>query len=82
MSRRMAKTVRIPVAPGILKETKIDYQRRIKILKARYKVPHDLILNFDKTPLPYVCVSNHTLYEKGASSVPLIGKGKKNQSIY
>ena len=79
MSRRMATTARIPVAPGILKETKLDFQRRIKILQERYQVPDDLILNFDQTPLPYVCVSNHTLHEKGASSVPLVGKGKKKQ---
>ena len=79
MSRRMATTARIPVAPGILKETNLDFQRRKKILQERYQVPDDLILNFDQTPLPYVCVSNHTLHEKGASSVPLVGKGKKKQ---
>ena len=72
MSPRMATTARIPVAPGILKETKLDFQRRIKILQERHQVPDDLILNFDQTPLPYVCVSNHTLHEKGASSVPLV----------
>ena len=79
MSCRVATTARIPVAPGILKETKLDFQRRIKLLQVRYQVPDELILNCDQTPLPYICVSNHTLHEKGTSSVPLVGKGKKRQ---
>ena len=42
-------------------------------------MPDELILNFDQKPLPYSCVSNHTLNEKGASSLPLVGKGRKKQ---
>ena len=37
------------------------------------------MLNFDQTALSYVCIANHTLHEKGASSVPLIRKGKQKQ---
>ena len=79
MSCRVVTSARIPVAPGILKETKLDFQRRIQLLQARYQVLDELILNFDQTPLPYICASNHTLHEKGASSVPLVGKGKTKQ---
>lgn len=44
-----------------------------------HDIPEDLILNFDQTPLSYVSAPNHTLHVKGASSVPLVGKGKKKQ---
>ena len=79
MTRRMATTSKAPIAPGVLKEIKPDFQRKIKQLQSLYEIPYDLILNFDQTPLPYVCSSNHTLHEKGASSVPIVGKGKKKQ---
>ena len=36
-----------------------------------------MIINFDHTPLPYVVTAISTLNEKGAKSVPLQGKGKK-----
>ena len=42
-------------------------------------MPQDLNLNLDQTPLSYVCSASHTLREKGAKSVPLLGKGKKKQ---
>ena len=79
MTRRMATTSKIPVSPGLLKETKLDFQRKIKGIQSRHSIPDELILNFDQTPLSYVCTSNHTLHEKGASSVPLLGKGKQKQ---
>ena len=79
MTRRMATTAKIPVAPGILKEAKLGFQREIKTLQTEFNVPKDLILNFDQTPLTYVCSSSHTLHQKGSTSVPIIGKGKKKQ---
>ena len=42
-----------------------------------HSIPDDLIINFDHTPLPYVVTAISTLNEKGAKSVPLQGKGKK-----
>ena len=41
--------------------------------------PEDLIINFDQTPLPYICTGNRTYAKKGSFHVPLIGKGKKRQ---
>ena len=38
-----------------------------------------MIINFDQTPLSYVCTRDHTLHFKGDSSVPLKGKGKTKQ---
>ena len=42
-------------------------------------MPGKLIINFDQTPLAYICVSNHTFHKNGASSVPLAGKDEKKQ---
>ena len=79
MVRRMATTAKIPVAPGLLSEVKLDYQRKFKQLKTWHDIPEALILNFDQTPLPYVCSANHTLDIRGSKSVPIVGKGKKKQ---
>ena len=38
-----------------------------------------MIIDFDQTPLSYVCTRDHTLHFKGDSSVPLKGKGKTKQ---
>ena len=51
----------------------------MKGLHSRHSNPDRLILNFDPTPLSYVYASNHTLHQKGASSVPLLGKGKQKR---
>ena len=77
MTRRIATTARIPVAPAFLAETKLDFQRKIRQLQNWHGIPDDLIINFDHTPLPYVVTANSTLNEKDAKSVPLQGKGKK-----
>ena len=79
MVRRIATTAKIPIAPYLLSEVKLDFQRKFKSLKAWHNIPLDLIINFDQTPLPYVCSSNDTLEVKGKSSVPIKGKGKKLQ---
>lgn len=48
-------------------------------MQAWHEIPDELVLNFDQTPLSYVCSSKHTLHPKGEKSVPLIGKGKQKQ---
>ena len=60
MIQRKETTVKIPIAPGILKEVKLDYQRMIRAAVQQYKLPDDLIINFDQTPLSYVCSHDQT----------------------
>ena len=79
MAVRIATNEKIPVAPGLLKEANLSFQRKIKTLQAMHRVSEDLILSLDQTLLSYVCSACHTLHEKGAKSVPLVGKGKKKQ---
>ena len=52
ITSRMATTAKIPIAPALLSETKLDFQRKIKELQAWHKIPENLIINFDQTPLP------------------------------
>ena len=44
-----------------------------------HRVLEDLMLNLDQTLLSRVCSASHTLHEKGAKSVSLVGKGKRKQ---
>ena len=79
MRRRKATTERIPVTPGLLKEAKLHFQRQIKQMQEWHQIPDDLIINFNHTPLLYVCSLNHILHFKGGKSVPLVRKGKSKQ---
>ena len=75
----MATIAKIPIALVLLSETKLDLQHKIKELQAWHKISEDLIINFDQTPLPYVCTGKHTSHTQGASNIPLVRKGKKKQ---
>ena len=52
----------------------------LKEMQAWHEIPEDLIINFDQTPLSYICNGNRTYAKKGSSNVPLVGKRKKNKS--
>ena len=56
MLRRIATTSKAPIAPGLLKEEKFTFQRKIQELVTWYKIPKELIINFDQTPLSYITV--------------------------
>ena len=58
----MTTTARNPIAPALLEQTKLEYQRKIKIITSKYDA---LILNFDQTPLPFICTTaSHTWHVK------------------
>ena len=79
MVRRMANTAKVPVASGLLDEVKLDFQRKIKVVQSWHDISDELIINFDQTPLAFVCSPNHTLDIQGTKSIALILKGKKKQ---
>ena len=79
MCQRKATTEKTPIAPGLLTEAKLHFQRKIKQIETWHNIPDELILNFDQTPLSYICSQNHTLHFLGAENVPLVGKGKTKQ---
>ena len=47
MTRRLESTSKAPISPGVLKEIKLHFQRKIKQLQSSHEIPDDLILNFD-----------------------------------
>ena len=51
----------------------------LKEMQAWHEIQEDLIINFDQTPLSYICTGNRTYAKKGSSNVPLVGKRKKKQ---
>ena len=79
MTSRMATTAKSSIAPALLCETKLNFQRKIKELQTWHEIPEDLIINFDLTLLPYVCTGKRTYHTQGASNIPLVGKGKKSK---
>ena len=79
MSSRIATTASLPIDPAILSEVKLDFQRKIKTAQETHNIPDELIINFDQTPLAYKCGSNRTMEFQGTKSVPIVGKGKKEQ---
>ena len=66
-------------SPGLLREAKLQFQRKIKQIQTWHNIPDELILNFDQTPLSYICSPNHTLHFRGAKNVPLVSRGKTKQ---
>ena len=79
MVKRMATTSRTSIAPALLKEDQLRFQRKIQALIKWHDIPKDLVLNFDQTPSSYITVGKNTLEFEGAKSVPVKGKGKGKQ---
>ena len=63
--RRKYTTAKTPVSASFLKEVGFTFYRQIDDMVSAYNIPHDLIINIDKTPLPFVLVSNYNLAPKG-----------------
>ena len=66
MVNRLGNTAPIPIAPAILSETKLEFQRKVKRAQEEYNIPDDLIINFDQALLAYICVFNRTMEFEGA----------------
>ena len=75
----MATTSKIPIAPGLVKEERLTFQRKIQALIKWHDIPKEFVLNFDQTPLSYITVGSNTLEFEGAKSVPVKDKGKGKQ---
>ena len=79
MVRKINTTSKVPVAPGLFKEEKFTFQRKIQELVTWHEIPKELIINYDQTPLSYITVCNTTLVFSGTQSVPVKGKEKAKQ---
>ena len=76
MVRRMAITSKVSIVPGLLREKKYTFEKKINELVKWHNIPPFLVLYFDQTPLSYITVGNATLEFEGATLVPAKGKGK------
>ena len=81
MTSRMATTAKVLIVSVLLNKTKLNFQRKIKELQAGHEIPECLIVNFDQTPLPKVCIEKRTYHTQGPSNFSLIRKRKNKQII-
>ena len=80
MSCRRPTTAEIHIAPALLNETKFDFQRKIKQMQAWHEIPEALIINFDQTPLPYICTGSRTYAKKDPLTFLWLERERKNKS--
>ena len=71
MVSRLGNAAAMSIAPAIFSETKLDFQHKIKCTQEEYNIPEDLIINFDQTPLAFICGSNRTMEFEGATSAQI-----------
>ena len=76
--RCIGDTAKVPVAPRLLDEVKLEFQKKINVLQSWHNIPNELIINI--TPLAFVCSPNHTLDVQGTKYIPLMAKGKKKMT--
>ena len=75
----MVTTAKIPIAPALLNEIKFDFQRKIKKIQSWHEIPEALIINFDQTPLPYICSRNALMQRKDPLTFRWLEKERKKQ---
>ena len=59
--RRMSLTAKVPIPDKAKKEIEFVFMHKIVKKIEKYKIPHDLVINADQTPLRYVPVGRSTL---------------------
>ena len=77
--KRKATTAKPLLAPGLIKEVGLSFYNEINEIVHAHKIPADLIINIDQTPLPFVLISKYTLEKKGKSRVPVLGTSDYRQ---
>ena len=77
--KRKATTAKPLIAPGLIKEVGLSFYKEINEIVHAHKIPPELIINIDQTPLPFVLISKYTLEKKGTSRVPVLGTSDYRQ---
>jgi hypothetical protein len=77
--RRKGTTAKLPIPVGVFKEILFRFQTDINRIVVQYKIPAELIVNHDQTPITYVSQSSRTLAEKGAKQVPIAQSTNRKQ---
>ena len=71
--RRKATTEKLPMPPGIYKESELLFHHQIVETVEAYSIPNSMILNFDQTPCKYIPVPTTTLAERDSKQVAIKG---------
>ena len=67
------------IAPGLIKEVGLTFFKDIAELVQANKIPPELIINLDQTPLPFILVSKYSMHEEDAKNVPIQGTNDYRQ---
>ena len=70
-SKRRGTTARREMNPALYDELALSWKKEIADLILRHKVPEELVLNLDQTPLGLTSASKATFAPHGAKNVPV-----------
>ena len=65
--------------PEDFEQVKAAFLQNISAVVKEHKIPDELIINLDETPLRFVPVDKYTMEKIGAKQVPLVGKEDKRE---
>ena len=57
---RKATTAKPIIAPGLVKEIGLTIYNDINEIIQAHEIPHEMVINIDQTPLPFVLISKYT----------------------
>ena len=57
----------------------LSFYKEINEIVHAHKIPPELIINIDQTPIPFVLISKYMLEKKGTSRVPVLGTSDYRQ---
>ena len=63
-NRRGGTTAKPAIAQGLIKEVGLTFFKNIAELVQANKIPPELIINCDQTPLPFILVSKYSMHDK------------------
>ena len=62
--RRKSTTAKPLIAPGLIKEIGFSFYKEIHELVKWLKIPKELVINIEQTPLPFALVSSYIMEKK------------------
>ena len=78
-TKRKCTTEKAVIAPGLIREIGFTFLSEVSEIVQAHKIPPQLIINIDQTPLPFVLVSKYTMNKKGDKRVSILGTNDYRQ---
>ena len=76
-TQRAVTTGKLTMPECLISEVKLSFTGEISKLVTENKIPHEMIINFDQTPIQYVPSSRYTMAPTGSSKVSINGAADK-----